>query len=281
MADRISLRAYAKRRGCVLRAVQNAIESGRIAAASTRDPVTGYLNGVDPELADRLWARNTDPVEAARSARPSPGGSSRLERRYGGAGLSGKAEQPEGIPGDGCGKTVADCALRFQDAAPLPPLPSIEYKPLTAASVRDPAGASAPAGDRQLAQQTTEGQGQQLPLEGSEAPPRAAASADYFDHRAKREKWLAEIAEADYLEKIGLLTSVAEIERTQFDIWRRVRDSIVKAFDRADGTLAAIPQAAPVRGRLRADLRAILNELSESLALESAEGAAECAEALL
>lgn len=67
-ADRMSLRAYARSRkarglpGGTHRAVQRAIESGRIAEAVDDDGL------IDPELADRLWAENTRPSLARGAA---------------------------------------------------------------------------------------------------------------------------------------------------------------------------------------------------------------------
>jgi len=51
----LSQRAYARRRGCSQAAVWKAIQAGRI-------PVVKVGSGVkiDPEAADRAWARNTD-----------------------------------------------------------------------------------------------------------------------------------------------------------------------------------------------------------------------------
>jgi hypothetical protein len=46
----ISLRAYARHRGCTIRAVQKAIESGRISTIDGR---------IDPVAADADWRRNT------------------------------------------------------------------------------------------------------------------------------------------------------------------------------------------------------------------------------
>lgn len=63
----IGLRAYARRRGVSLGAVQKAIKSGRITT----------INGkIDPEVADIQWGRNTDPALAkpvASSSAPPPG----------------------------------------------------------------------------------------------------------------------------------------------------------------------------------------------------------------
>jgi hypothetical protein len=62
----LSLRAYARSRGVRLAAVQKAIESGRVTAVQ-RDEITGYLKGIDPEIADREWAVNTDQGQAEKS----------------------------------------------------------------------------------------------------------------------------------------------------------------------------------------------------------------------
>jgi len=71
----LSLRAYAKHRGVTLKAVQKAIESGRI--HTTTD------GKIEPERADAEWARNTGPkvrrstpaaakVPRAETSRPEP-----------------------------------------------------------------------------------------------------------------------------------------------------------------------------------------------------------------
>jgi hypothetical protein len=68
MAEYISLRAYARRRGVALSAVQKAIESRRVHGPAIRESGE-RITGIDPELADQQWARNTDPVEAARNGK--------------------------------------------------------------------------------------------------------------------------------------------------------------------------------------------------------------------
>lgn len=52
----LSLRAYARHRGCTLRAVQKAIEAGRITVQ-----VDDFgKSGIDPIAADKAWGTNTD-----------------------------------------------------------------------------------------------------------------------------------------------------------------------------------------------------------------------------
>ena len=67
----VSLRAYAKHRGVTLKAVQKAIESGRI-----RTNADGKL---DTDRADADWARNTGP-KVKRTAAPVPAAAARAEQ---------------------------------------------------------------------------------------------------------------------------------------------------------------------------------------------------------
>lgn len=57
---------YARHRGCAPNAVTKAVTSGRIAQAATLDE-SGRIASIDAQLADQLWAQNTDPAEAAKS----------------------------------------------------------------------------------------------------------------------------------------------------------------------------------------------------------------------
>lgn len=52
----LSLRAYARHRGCALRAVQKAIESGRIQLVTDADG----RKGIDPDASDLAWEELTD-----------------------------------------------------------------------------------------------------------------------------------------------------------------------------------------------------------------------------
>lgn len=53
----LSQRAYAKHRGCALRAVQQAIEAGRLTKSVKRGPGNTYF--IDPKRADIEWAAST------------------------------------------------------------------------------------------------------------------------------------------------------------------------------------------------------------------------------
>jgi hypothetical protein len=64
-----SLRSYARHRSVQLRAVQKAIESGRVKADAVRRNTRGRLTAIERNRADTQWAQNTDPVEAAKSGK--------------------------------------------------------------------------------------------------------------------------------------------------------------------------------------------------------------------
>lgn len=104
MAEFISLREYARRRRCALRAVQRAIESGRITEPAIRRQGQ-RVTGVDPHQADIDWATRTDPVQAARHGKlnllPEVAGSAAPPA------MSSAAPSSEGAGPGGQGTTAA------------------------------------------------------------------------------------------------------------------------------------------------------------------------------
>lgn len=63
MADLLSLRAYAQHRGVALAAVQKAITTGRITTVDGK---------IDPEIADKQWAENSNARSAAPTEKAKP-----------------------------------------------------------------------------------------------------------------------------------------------------------------------------------------------------------------
>lgn len=57
----VSVRAYAKHRGCSNTAVHKQIEKGRLIGCLRKNPDSGFVE-IDPEVADREWAANADPA---------------------------------------------------------------------------------------------------------------------------------------------------------------------------------------------------------------------------
>jgi hypothetical protein len=104
----ISLRAYARSRderglpGGTLRAVQKAIEAGRIT------PIAGKI---DPDVADIQWERNTDPAQQKRGA---PGALDQLEAA---ASAPPAAEVQTSAPRGDDGSASGDQRSRIREAA--------------------------------------------------------------------------------------------------------------------------------------------------------------------
>lgn len=73
----LSLRAYAKRRGCSAEAVSKAIQSGRLRESVAQ--VDGAPKIRDPDLADREWAASTDRTRSPISAVHDPDGDLQLQ----------------------------------------------------------------------------------------------------------------------------------------------------------------------------------------------------------
>jgi hypothetical protein len=94
----MSLREYARRRGCSLYAVQTAIATGRVTAVRRDD--NGRVIAIEAIAADAQWAANTDQVEAARTgADPTRGAVMTLESdqpEVGGDLVDAAADAPAG-----------------------------------------------------------------------------------------------------------------------------------------------------------------------------------------
>lgn len=66
--DLMGRNEYARHRRCAPNAVKKAEDDGRIAGAVIRE-ADGTFVGIDWRLADKLWAQNTDPGEAAKNGK--------------------------------------------------------------------------------------------------------------------------------------------------------------------------------------------------------------------
>lgn len=155
-AERLSLSAYARRRGVTLRAVQNAIKDGRIARETD--------GKIDPEKADAEWRAATSPARG---------------------------------------------------------------------------------GDRRS--------------------PRAASGPSALgDARAKREKYLAELARLKYELESGRLLDAREVEKAWFDKARIVRDAILNLPDRVAPLVASETDEHKVHRILTDELRSALEELADA-----------------
>jgi hypothetical protein len=223
----ISLREFERRFPVTLRAIQKAVESGRVTDV-LRTPA-GTLRGIHATNAWDEWLRNTDQGESAKSGKMYP--------------------------------VVASTTHAST--------PSIDSAP--EASLLGDAG-----------------QGNALPSPASAVSPPAqsgnagAGSTEpgFQDHRTKREKFLAEQAELEYLEKVGALVSVSEVDRANEEIWAALKTNAFRMIPKKAAILAAETDPARVERLLTDALTQVFNESSQSFADAPAGGVEERAPAL-
>jgi hypothetical protein len=99
--------------------------------------------------------------------------------------------------------------------------------------------------------------------------PASGDQADYLAARAKREGFMAKQAELDYLEKIGVLVSTAEVEREYSEIFSTLKSSVFRIADSKAQILAAETDPARVNRHLMDAFRAVFDELSNRFAREA------------
>lgn len=225
----ISLREFARRHHIRHRAVQKAIESGRVGGDAIMRAANGRLTGIDPEIAEQQWARNTDPIEAAKS-----------------------------------GKTIMT--------------PFAHVKPIPAASASADRPDAPQDGESNAGQPPVDvGDAGQPPLDVGDAglPPAAKPGDDphgFYEARARKAKTDADNADLDYLRKIGQLVMVEDVQRVQFELFRRLRDNMMLIPDRLAPRLAAETDPMRVHHLLAEETRKALSEFSSTIAAEAAAG---------
>lgn len=92
--------------------------------------------------------------------------------------------------------------------------------------------------------------------------PAEPAAAGYQDHRAKRERHLADIAELEYLERVGTLVSAAAVEREITEILTLLKSNIFRIVDRKAQMFATESDPGRVERLLRAELTLVFDECS-------------------
>lgn len=123
----------------------------------------------------------------------------------------------------------------------------------------------------------------ELPLEPSGAVAGGKPAEDqqaYLKERAEREKIQRQIAELDYLERVGALVGADEVRKEQFEILRELRDNLLLIGPRISQRLAAETDPLRIEQIINENLRAVLNELSRSYSMESTGEVAERATAV-
>lgn len=124
-----------------------------------------------------------------------------------------------------------------------------------------------------------------LPLPGAEAgagleASAASGEAGFQEHRTKREKFLAEQAELDYLAKIGALVSVAQVERETAEIFSELKSNVFRIVPKKSAILAAETDPGRIERLLTDALTQAFNESSLAFADSSAGGVEERAVAV-
>ena len=103
----------------------------------------------------------------------------------------------------------------------------------------------------------------QTPAQNSDpVPPAEPTAPGYQDHRAKREKHLADIAELEYLERVGTLVSAAAVEREITEIFTLLKSNVYRIVDRKAQLLATESDPARIERLLRAELTLVFDECS-------------------
>lgn len=110
--------------------------------------------------------------------------------------------------------------------------------------------------------------------------PAEPAAPGYQDHRTKREKHLADIAELEYLDRVGTLVSAAQVEREIMEIFTLLKSNIYRIIDRKAQQFAAETDPTRIERLLRAEFTLVFDECSRELAATATEGAEESPEAL-
>lgn len=277
----VSLRAFAREHDCRLWAVQKAIKSGRVTEGCVLRNERGFVVGIHAVNAWVEWLRNTDQGEGVKSGMEYPA-----------AVCSAHASTP------------------LIDSAPalIGGQSSIEQAPAASLPVGEVRGASAPlpdglavlppalpgavggAGKEQPPDRghcsaalgvSHNAAADELPLgavthgAAAAAPALADGEPGFQEHRTKREKFLAEQAELDYLAKIGALVSVAEVDRATSEIFSELKSIVFRIVPKKSAILAAETDPGRIERLLMDALTLAFNESSLAFADHAAGGVEE------
>lgn len=94
------------------------------------------------------------------------------------------------------------------------------------------------------------------------------AAADYNESRAKREAFVAALAQLEYEEKAGILIDAEKVKVTWFNTLRIVRDRILQMPDRLTSILMAETDPLKFKATLDAELRRVLEDASGEIATQ-------------
>lgn len=85
---------------------------------------------------------------------------------------------------------------------------------------------------------------------------------NYSESRARREAALAQIAELELEERLGLLVRARDVERAAFECGRKTRDQLIAMPDRISALLASVGKPQEIRAILDEEIEKICKEIS-------------------
>jgi hypothetical protein len=97
----------------------------------------------------------------------------------------------------------------------------------------------------------------------------------FLQARAREKEFQAKQAELDYLKSIGLVVSADELQRVNARRYKMLRDKFLNIADRIATVVAAERDPVRVHAAITAEIKRVLNELSDDAAAEAAGGVAE------
>lgn len=103
--------------------------------------------------------------------------------------------------------------------------------------------------------------------------PEGSNTVNYWEHKARRERYEADRTELDHLERIGQLVSVADVREANFRRYRTLRDKLLNIPDRVATILAAERDPSRVHQQLTTEIKRVLSELSTEAIAAAAERA--------
>ena len=246
-----SLRSYAEHKGVRLSAVQKAIASGRIKPDALRKDRRGRFCGIEWMRADRYWAENTDPDEAAKN---------------------GKFHQVPAV-------VVAVGAVPASSQGAAEPGAVATNAPGAAVSGNGVASVAGDEAPRQVGDLVDAAAA--AAADGAGAAPKAGENDSYLQARARREYFNAQSAELEYLKAVGRLVDVAEVNQRLTEILLQVKTAVMQVAERKSQILAAEADPQRVHRILSDELRSALDERSRHFAELATEGAEERQAAVL
>lgn len=282
--------AYARHRGCYPNAVTEAAKHRiREACLFAGD----RLVGVRWRLADELWARNTDPGAAEKTGTIS---SIRASAVSGAEGVGANTEAAHGTERRTPGDTDRQAAMnstpsvrgRIGEKGEAQASPSSLADPTDSGDqIVTPAAGLRLVGDHEgetaVGSMLSHAPGFQLAGDGESEMPAGSITIPgpgYQDHRTKRERHLADLAELEYLERVGALVSAAEVEREVAEIFTKLKSGVMRLITKNVAQWAAETDPARLERLATKIFTQEFDEQSRALADDAAGGVEERAAAL-